>query len=227
MSAIIRLAKSRPIMFGAGYSLLKTTGCDLMVQKARAPAETKTDIAWLPALPKRLIGRGWPQPATARSHDQGRNEASGEPAGRGLATLPCLPRRLSRSERTLTGSAPPCQNNPGPALCQLAHRSVTSRRRQFQAPVSLSRWAAWAALARTSFTHGSTRYGSTHYGSTYYGAFPRQAHDGLRRVRPLLPGRRAVFHLRAALHPPLSERGRLRGQATAAAAAHAALLLQP
>ena len=32
-------------MFGAGYSLLKTTGCDLMVQKARAPAETKTDIA--------------------------------------------------------------------------------------------------------------------------------------------------------------------------------------
>ena len=33
MSAIIRLAKSRPFAFGMGYSLLKTSGCDLMVQK--------------------------------------------------------------------------------------------------------------------------------------------------------------------------------------------------
>ena len=48
MSAIIRLAKSRPIMFGAGYSLLKTTGCDLMVQKARGSS--------------RYSVRGWPQP---------------------------------------------------------------------------------------------------------------------------------------------------------------------
>ena len=40
MSAILRFAKSRPILFGAGYSLLKTTGCDLMVQKVRARAET-------------------------------------------------------------------------------------------------------------------------------------------------------------------------------------------
>ena len=36
MSAILRFAKSRPILFGAGYSLIKTTGCDLMVQKVRA-----------------------------------------------------------------------------------------------------------------------------------------------------------------------------------------------
>jgi len=43
MSAIIRLAKSRPIMFGAGYSLLKTTGCDLMVQKV---VEKRENIDW-------------------------------------------------------------------------------------------------------------------------------------------------------------------------------------
>ena len=36
MSAILRFAKSRPMLFGAGYSLLKTAGCDLMVQKVRA-----------------------------------------------------------------------------------------------------------------------------------------------------------------------------------------------
>ena len=36
MSAILRFAKSRPMIFGAGYSLLKTAGCDLMVQKVRA-----------------------------------------------------------------------------------------------------------------------------------------------------------------------------------------------
>ena len=60
MSAIIRLAKARPIMFGAGYSLLKTTGCDLMVQKVHAHAETETDMAGLPAPPKRLTCRGLP-----------------------------------------------------------------------------------------------------------------------------------------------------------------------
>ena len=67
MSAIIRLAKSRPIMFGAGYSLLKTTGCDLMVQKARCRCrqETETDSAWVPLPPELLIGRGWPQPGAA------------------------------------------------------------------------------------------------------------------------------------------------------------------
>lgn len=43
MSAIIRLAKSRPVAFGAGYSLLKTTGCDLMVQKV---VEKRENIDW-------------------------------------------------------------------------------------------------------------------------------------------------------------------------------------
>ena len=33
MAAILRLAKSRPFAFGMGYSLFKTSGCDLMVQK--------------------------------------------------------------------------------------------------------------------------------------------------------------------------------------------------
>ena len=84
MSAIIRLAKARPIMFGAGYSLLKTTGCDLMVQKVHAHAETETDMARLPAPPKRLTCRGSPQPGAARSSLE-RREASGKPAGRGLS----------------------------------------------------------------------------------------------------------------------------------------------
>ena len=86
MSAIIRLAKARPIMFGAGYSLLKTTGCDLMVQKVHAHAETETDMARLPAPPKRLTCRGSPQPGAARSSLE-RREASGKPAGRGLSHL--------------------------------------------------------------------------------------------------------------------------------------------
>ena len=63
MSAILRFAKSRPILFGAGYSLLKTTGCDLMVQKVRARVEAsgpchKTGMARLPARPERPSGRG-------------------------------------------------------------------------------------------------------------------------------------------------------------------------
>ena len=43
MSFILRLAKSRPMAFGAGYSLLKTTGCDLMVQKV---IEKRENIDW-------------------------------------------------------------------------------------------------------------------------------------------------------------------------------------
>lgn len=43
MSAILRFAKSRPILFGAGYSLIKTTGCDLMVQKV---VEKRENIDW-------------------------------------------------------------------------------------------------------------------------------------------------------------------------------------
>ena len=43
MSAIIRLAKSRPFAFGMGYSLLKTSGCDLMVQKV---VEKREKIDW-------------------------------------------------------------------------------------------------------------------------------------------------------------------------------------
>ena len=54
-------------MFGAGYSLLKTTGCDLMVQKVHAHAETETNMAGLPAPLKRLTSRGLPQPGAAWS----------------------------------------------------------------------------------------------------------------------------------------------------------------
>lgn len=50
MSAIVRFAKSRPVLFGAGYSLMKTTGCDLMVQKV---VEKRENIDW-----KRTIAFG-------------------------------------------------------------------------------------------------------------------------------------------------------------------------
>lgn len=43
MSAILALAKSRPFAFGMGYSLLKTAGCDLMVQKV---VEKREQIDW-------------------------------------------------------------------------------------------------------------------------------------------------------------------------------------
>ena len=43
MSAIIALARSRPFAFGMGYSLLKTAGCDLMVQKV---VEKRESIDW-------------------------------------------------------------------------------------------------------------------------------------------------------------------------------------
>ena len=43
MSAIIRLAKARPIAFGMGYSLMKTSGCDFMVQKV---VEKREQIDW-------------------------------------------------------------------------------------------------------------------------------------------------------------------------------------
>jgi hypothetical protein len=43
MTAILRLAKSRPFAFGMGYSLFKTSGCDLMVQKV---VEKRESIDW-------------------------------------------------------------------------------------------------------------------------------------------------------------------------------------
>lgn len=43
MSAILRIAKTYPIRFGMGYSLLKTSGCDLMVQYA---LEKREKIDW-------------------------------------------------------------------------------------------------------------------------------------------------------------------------------------
>ena len=43
MAAILRLAKSRPFAFGMGYSLFKTSGCDLMVQKV---VEKRENIDW-------------------------------------------------------------------------------------------------------------------------------------------------------------------------------------
>jgi len=43
MSAILALARSRPFAFGMGYSLLKTAGCDLMVQKV---VEKRENIDW-------------------------------------------------------------------------------------------------------------------------------------------------------------------------------------
>lgn len=43
MSAILALARSRPFAFGMGYSLLKTAGCDLMVQKV---VEKREKIDW-------------------------------------------------------------------------------------------------------------------------------------------------------------------------------------
>lgn len=43
MSAIIRIAKNYPIRFGMGYSLFKTSGCDLMVQKV---VEKREHIDW-------------------------------------------------------------------------------------------------------------------------------------------------------------------------------------
>lgn len=43
MSAILAFAKSRPFVFGMGYSLLKTSGCDLMVQKV---VEKREQIDW-------------------------------------------------------------------------------------------------------------------------------------------------------------------------------------
>ena len=65
MSAILRFAKSRPILFGAGYSLIKTTGCDLMVQKVRARAETSCpchqDRHGLPA--SSAGAADWPRPS--------------------------------------------------------------------------------------------------------------------------------------------------------------------
>jgi len=43
MSAILALARSRPFAFGMGYSLMKTAGCDLMVQKV---VEKRENIDW-------------------------------------------------------------------------------------------------------------------------------------------------------------------------------------
>ncbi|EOD33317.1 hypothetical protein EMIHUDRAFT_111890 [Emiliania huxleyi CCMP1516] len=43
MSAILRLAKTYPFRFGLGYSLMKTSGCDLMVQKV---VEKREIIDW-------------------------------------------------------------------------------------------------------------------------------------------------------------------------------------
>uniref|UniRef100_A0A7S2IVA5 ACT domain-containing protein n=1 Tax=Haptolina brevifila TaxID=156173 RepID=A0A7S2IVA5_9EUKA len=43
MSAILRFAKTRPFAFGMGYSLFKTSGCDLMVQKV---VEKREEIDW-------------------------------------------------------------------------------------------------------------------------------------------------------------------------------------
>jgi len=43
MSAILRFAKTRPFVFGMGYSLMKTSGCDLMVQKV---VEKRDEIDW-------------------------------------------------------------------------------------------------------------------------------------------------------------------------------------
>ena len=43
MAAIMALARSRPLAFGMGYSLLKTAGCDLMVQKI---VEKRENIDW-------------------------------------------------------------------------------------------------------------------------------------------------------------------------------------
>jgi len=50
MSAILRFAKSRPFLFGMGYSLIKTSGCDLMVQKV---VEKRENVDW-----KRTIAFG-------------------------------------------------------------------------------------------------------------------------------------------------------------------------
>ena len=43
MSFILRFAKSYPFRFGMGYSLLKTSGCDFMVQKV---VEKREEIDW-------------------------------------------------------------------------------------------------------------------------------------------------------------------------------------
>jgi len=40
MAAILRLAKTKPFAFGMGYSLLKTAGCDIMVQTVVEKRET-------------------------------------------------------------------------------------------------------------------------------------------------------------------------------------------
>merc|ERR1719247_3523660 len=43
LSRILGLTKSRPFAFGMGYSLFKTSGCDIMVQKV---VEKRENIDW-------------------------------------------------------------------------------------------------------------------------------------------------------------------------------------
>ena len=79
---------------------------------------------------------------------------------------PRLPRRSSRSERTLTGSAPPCQSDPG-SFCLLAHLSVMSRLGPCQAPVSLGQSSAALAAPAVSgpFTDLGAQWPSVRSGS--------------------------------------------------------------
>ena len=97
MSAILRFAKSRPILFGAGYSLLKTTGCDLMVQKVRARVEASGPCHQDRHGPSSGSAGAaeWPrpgcQPWEARCHRLGRTEASGQPPSPPPPPPPPLP----------------------------------------------------------------------------------------------------------------------------------------
>ena len=43
IGSILRIAKTHPFKFGMGYSLLKTAGCDLMVQKV---VEKREEVDW-------------------------------------------------------------------------------------------------------------------------------------------------------------------------------------
>ena len=112
MSAILRFAKSRPILFGAGYSLLKTTGCDLMVQKVLARVEASGPCHQDRHGPSAGSAGAaeWPtpgcQPWAARCHRLGRTEASGQPPPPPPPPPPPLPPPLPPPRMPLSRRVP-------------------------------------------------------------------------------------------------------------------------
>ena len=72
-----------------------TTRASLTPRRCPPHVESETGMAWVPARPKRLNDRGWPELGAAEKHSLALTEASGEPAGWPRSEPPLFPTSLS------------------------------------------------------------------------------------------------------------------------------------